>query len=300
ATAVRVHNGRARSAPHPAKKVHPVGTRTYVRARSPFGSPTLAPMPVSSATGVMLTAGTVQAARAPNQMVPYLPALHTTTTLDGLGFSLKPPKWLKKAATAVKKAVTIKNVAKVAAITAGAIIAAPVLLPAAAAVAHVAAGGVGLLARGVGTGVGLLERGAVGVGKEIATGLVTHKVLPTGGTAPVDVGVPADVFNADGTIATTPGPAPNLPGGTSSTPPPTAVPVTSAPNPALPTGYDASYGGGGGASAPSVTDQTAEQTTTPEQAGPGAGSSSGTVALVALGGLALLALASRRRMRRAS
>jgi hypothetical protein len=48
---------------------------------------------------------------------------------DALGFSLKPPKFIRKAASAVKKAVTIKNVAKVAAI-AGAVALAPVAGPA--------------------------------------------------------------------------------------------------------------------------------------------------------------------------
>lgn len=53
---------------------------------------------------------------------------------DGMGFSLKPPKWLKKA-------VTLKNVIKVGAIAVAAVVAAPVLAAAAPVLGHAVVGG---------------------------------------------------------------------------------------------------------------------------------------------------------------
>lgn len=78
---------------------------------------------------------------------------------DGLGFSLKPPKFVRRAATAVKRAVTIKNVAKAAAVGA-AIFAAPVLLPA---LAHGAVAAGGALARGAAAGAKFIRGSAAGL-----------------------------------------------------------------------------------------------------------------------------------------
>lgn len=75
---------------------------------------------------------------------------------DGLGFSLKPPKRLRRALHAIKRAVTLKHVLEAGAIAATAFIAAPALL----AVGRVA--------------LPMLARGAVGgarfLGHEVATG----------------------------------------------------------------------------------------------------------------------------------
>lgn len=129
---------------------------------------------------------------------------------DPLGFSLKPPKAIRKAATAIKKAVTIKNVAKVAAVVGTAALV-PGLLPAVAkgalAVGKVAVGGAKLLGKGavaaeravvrnVGTAAGIVT-GASNAGKNNPPGgdsapsvltLTEDAVAPVASTAPVPSG----------------------------------------------------------------------------------------------------------------
>ena len=82
----RAHMAQPRQAVHPIAEMH--------RARRPVAR---------------IAAG---AARAPISTAGPL----ALSGYDPLGFSLKPPKAIRKAATAIKKAVTIKNVAKVAAV----------------------------------------------------------------------------------------------------------------------------------------------------------------------------------------
>ena len=76
----------------------------------------------------------------------------------GLGFSLKPPKFVRKAATAVKRAVTLKRVLIGGAVVAGALVAGPAV-----------AAGLKIGARAVGRGAG----GLLKFGKKIAGGMLS-------------------------------------------------------------------------------------------------------------------------------
>lgn len=207
-----------------------------------------------------------------------------------LGFSLRPPKKVRKAFTAVKKAVTIKNVLKAGAVV-GAVLAAPVVLPA---LASGAAAAGGAIVHGVASGAGLLARG-VGAGARIlggsAAGLVRRKPFDknnpptTGSSIAADV---VDLLKQSGSPASTPAAPPVVP------------PLATSTNPqdyggTAPTTYG---GGGGGTGSPMPpTPSTADDGTTPSTAGPGPGSA---VVPLVIGGLALFALAkSTPKMRRA-
>ncbi len=220
---------------------------------------------------------------------------------DGLGFSLKPPKWARKAvsnvaktvvkaAQDVKKVTTLKNVLKVGAVV-GAVLAAPVVLPALAsgagaiggALVHGATGAAGLLARGV-------TSGAKFIGGELKT--VAGALIPHGGGSSSPAATP-DIFDTNGNPV-------DMGNGQVSAPAPVAMPVSlSSPSPIQPAASEAaaspgsagSYGGG--VSMPSAeTAATAE----PQTAGVGPGAN---LPLIALGAVALLMLArSPRRARR--
>lgn len=203
----------------------------------------------------------------------------------GLGFSLKPPKKLRKAFKAVKKAVTIKNVLKV-----GAVVGAAALIPGALPMlAKGAVGGAKLLARGA-RGVG---RGAVGAERLVARGvravispLTGGKNNPGGGAELVDL-LPADLKPTGDPLPVV---APTAPL------PPSALP---APDPVAvaPSGGGYSSGGGGGESKNSPAEESAA-TGAPDQAGVG-----GASPILVLGGLALLAgvlSRPRRRVRRSA
>lgn len=210
--------------------------------------------------------------------------------LADLGFSLKPPKFVRKAATAVKRAVTIKNVLKAGAVV-GAVLAAPVVLPA---LASGAAAAGGAIVHGVASGAGLLARG-VGAGARIlggsAAGLVRRKPFDknnpasSGGSIAADV---VDLLKQSGGQASTPAAPPTVPALATSTNPQDyggTAPTT--------------YGGGGGGTGSPMppTPSTADDGTTPSTAGPGPGSA---VVPLVIGGLALFALAkSTPKMRRA-
>lgn len=81
-------------------------------------------------------------------------------TLDGLGFSLKPGKRLRKVARAIKKNVTLKRALIAGAVVAGAVIAGPAMLSAARIALPAAARGAGRFIRGAG---GLVSRAEKGV-----------------------------------------------------------------------------------------------------------------------------------------
>jgi hypothetical protein len=184
---------------------------------------------------------------------------------DGLGFSLKPPKSVRKAFRAVKRVVTLRNVAKVAAVGA-AVFAAPVVLPA---LVHAAGAGGALLARGLRSGASLLAR-------------ELHR--PSASGPGRDPGIGPDEAPSAPTPAPGPAPAPTQP---------------------APAGGGGGSYGGGDVSMPSA--QSADMTqptmapasadsTAPETAG--AGSGANLLPLI-IGGVAVLALASRARPRRA-
>lgn len=242
---------------------------------------------------------------APVGVVPVAPIAPAALAgyyddMDGLGFSLKPPKKLRKAvsnigktivkaAKDVKKVTTLKNVLKVAAVV-GAVLAAPVVLPALAsgagavggALFHGATGAAGLLARGVGSGARF-------IGGELKT--VAGSLVPHGrGSAPAAA---PDIFDPNGNPV-------DMGSGRVAAPAPVATPVSlSSPSPIQPAyaeaaaspGSAGSYGGG--VSMPSVeTAATAE----PQTAGVSSGAN---LPLIALGAVALIMLArSPRRARR--
>ena len=195
---------------------------------------------------------------------------------DGLAFSLKPPKKLRKAVAAIghsiavnakqlKKDTTLKNVAKVAAIGVG-ILAAPVILPA---LAHAAVAGGALIGRGA-------VAGAKYIGGSV-TGLFRPSANKNGPTqSPLDAKAIPDLpgFNGDQTSS---GPA-------APSAPPAPAPV--APGPLEPSA-DGGGGGGGGPAAGDVfqpSGQPADATTaTPEAAGVASPSNLPMLALAAAG-----------------
>jgi uncharacterized membrane protein YgcG len=169
-------------------------------------------------------------------------------TADTLGFSLKPPKFIRKASVAIRRGVTLKRVA----IAAGAVIAAPFVLPA------LAAGGSALLAAGR-VGGGLLARGAVGLFKR-------------------NPSLPMDALRQ----------AAQVPAGYSTTAPdappltmPTGLPMPIAASsggggsPSAPGDFSPYGGGGGGGDAgggsPSAAQQLTDESTPPATAGIGGG-----------------------------
>jgi hypothetical protein len=97
-------------------------------------------------------------------------ALYGGLSDDQLGFSLKPPKWLRKASVAIRKNVTLKRT-----LEAGAVVGAAFFAPAA----------VGLLARGVVAGGKFLAPAATSLFRRLERGAA-------GGApnVPVDTGVP--------------------------------------------------------------------------------------------------------------
>ncbi len=210
---------------------------------------------------------------------PNIPMMPLALESPGLGFSLKPPKAVRKALSKVKKAVTIKNVLKV-----GAVVGAAALIP--GALPMVAKGAVGagkLLARGA-RGVG---RGAVGAERLLVRGARAGAKLITGGgdkNNPGGGGVLPDLTVAD--LKQTADPivavAPAAPLPPSAAPPP--EPVAVAP----------SVGAGGGGSSASPAD-TGPELEAPAQAGVGSGSN--VLPLVLLAG-ATMVLIRRRKVRR--
>jgi hypothetical protein len=205
---------------------------------------------------------------------------------DGLGFSLKPPKWVRKAATTIKKNVTLKR-----ALIGGAIVGAafipgvgPAALAAARAVGGAAVRGISAVGRGIVGAGGAIEHGVVGLFK---------KKAPKYGPFPDQPDQPDQ-----GTPTTPSGNTPSTPsGGGGGTP--SGGGGTYGPSPDQ--GGGSSYGGGGGTYGPSpdqpspddgsdsepvpMPDATAttDDTTTPPQA------AGALPILLGIGTLALLA-----------
>lgn len=173
---------------------------------------------------------------------------------DTLGFSLKPPKWLRKASVQVRRNVTLKR----AAIVAGAVIAAPFVLPA------LAAGGGALLAAGK-AGGGFLAREA---------GRLFHRGTPRPSDGPYPGPLPP--YPSD-----TPYPGPLPPYPSSGSPPLTLPPDAG--------GGGGSYGGGGGGAPASAAGDLTDETKKPATAGVGGG-----LLPLALGAGALLLLSRKR------
>ena len=270
----------------------------------PFIPGAITTMPVHRSVQVPL--GRPRAARV---AMPGLEAWNMAgldPTVDGMGFSLKPPKWARKAGSAVfhsiavnakqlKKDTTLKNVLKAGAVVGGVLLA-PVVLPALAAGAATV-GGAALSAAEA--GAGLIAKGVVGAGKLVGKGAagIFGSLIPSAGDKnnPDGGGIidprmlaTIDPINS-GTTAT-----PTLPGVPAGTAPPTATDASGS-SPALPTGYSSGGGSGSGGST-ATPDETSISTppTKPETAGVGGGG----MVMLALGGLALLALTSRKRLRR--
>ena len=199
---------------------------------------------------------------------------------DELGFSLKPPKAIRKVATAIKKATTIKNVLKVGAVVAGAALipgALPLLAKGVVGGAKLAVGGAKLLGRGAVAAEKALVGGVKGAAG-ILTGRMTNKNGPAGPT--VADAIP-DLITSQGEAVALPATAAVAPSS-----------IMASPEPA-PAAMTYSTGGGGGASFgpspttdPGATDQ-------PQQAGIG-----GAMPMLALAGVALLVLTSRSPRRR--
>jgi len=187
---------------------------------------------------------------------------------DGLGFSLKPPKAIRKAAKAIKKAVTLKNVLKV-----GAIVGAAALIPGALPLIAKGALGAGKLVLGSGklAAKGVTSAARFGLRNVVKAGRVLN---PPAGTPPIAAPSPAEVLQE---IAQPQLPAP-------------AAPL----EPAAPTVVPG-YGGGGGGYATGQDDLTATTETDGEAAPKQAGVGGGAVAAIAIGALLLMASNRRRR-----
>ena len=114
-----------------------------------------------------------------------LAVIRSGGTLNGLDFSLKPPKAIRKAFTAVKKAVTLKNVAKVAAIGAGIVVGAPIIAAVGKAALPMLAKGVMSAAKTIVHPLDLIKRvgqAESAIGKSITggiTNLLPHESAPT-------------------------------------------------------------------------------------------------------------------------
>lgn len=195
---------------------------------------------------------------------------------SGLGFSLKPPKFIRRAASAIGKAATstyreVKHLATIKniGIAAGALVAAPFVIPAITA-------GAAFVGSGIASGAGLLARGALGAGRLL---------LPAAGTAAA-----GSLFSHGGGGGPTA--APIAPNTAAPLPPPDVTPS--------PIFSDGGGGGGGGPMfAPLSSDASAgapdagsssDTAPTPTKAGLGGNG----IALLAIGGLALWALSRKR------
>ena len=214
------------------------------------------------------------AVHAPYQLPTTMPvSMYDEGTL---GFSLKPPKAVRKAFKAVKKAVTLKRV-----LTAGAIVAGAALIPGALPLLAKGAVGAGKLALGTGR---LAAKGVVGAARFGAKNIrsaagILRGAQGTGGAAPQPE-EPAPTVEAP----------PISPGDTWGTAVEPRQPLPPAPlEPSAPTMVPGtSYGGGMDMSADSGD---TESPAKPAQAGIGGGA-------IALGiGAALLLVAASRRRR---
>lgn len=201
--------------------------------------------------------------------------------LGTLDFSLKPPKWARKAATAVKRAVTLKHVLEAGAIVGGAILLGPAIGVAARAAAPVLARGATALARG-GLAVG---RGIVkgGTALEHAVQHAIESSTPSsnsGATPPtVDPSTTSQITNAVANAVAN---------------------AAASSSPSSGSNDTSSYGGGGsystgvpvGAGSPSAASGDDAPTAPAGTGKPGSGAL--ILGLVAVGGLALLAAKKRR------
>lgn len=247
--------------------------RVYLAARKPSAARAfaLSKNPRSPFMGLRVHQyGAVHAPYGPAPVIPRPQMMPLSMYQDdGLGFSLKPPKSVRKAFTAVKKAVTLKNVLKV-----GAIVGAAALIPGALPLIAKGALGAGKLVLGSG------KLAAKGVGSVAKFGLrnvfKAGRVLQgPGGTPPITAPSPAEVLQE---IA-----QPQLPS--------PAAPL----EPAAPTVVPG-YGGGGGGGGYAVGQDDLTATTETEAAPSQAGIGGGAVAALAVG--ALLLLSANRRQRR--
>lgn len=207
--------------------------------------------------------------RTPVQIGPTLAA---APGLSDLAFSLKPPKFIRKAATAVKKAVTLKNVLKV-----GAVVGAAALIPGALPLLAKGAVGAGKLAIGAGK---LAVRGAKGLAKGGASYLVPRPKVGKNNMPVFDAGqaVVDAVTNATASAETPAAPP---------------VPMSTSTDPFA---YGGTAGGGGGSSLPSTPATASDPASEASTAGPGPGS---LLIPLAIGTVALLAMSRRSRPRRA-
>ncbi len=253
----------------PRRKLPPKGTaaRVFARSSSPR-SPFLAIRTHQY--------GAVHAAYgpAPTPMDTVPMPVQLAPGLSGLGFSLKPPKKIRKAFKAVKKAVTLKRV-----LTAGAIVAGAALVPGALPLLAKGAVGAGKLAVGAGR---LATRGVVGAAKFGAKQIGTAAGILRGrGTPPIaEQAPPPEPIQLP----------PVSPGDTWGTATEPRQPEPPAPlEPSAPVVTPA-YGGGGGGYAMAADTGEAEPPA-PSQAGIGGGA----VAIAVLAGLALMAASRPRR-----
>jgi hypothetical protein len=223
---------------------------------------------------------------------------------DGLGFSLKPPKAIRKAATAVKKAVTLKRVLTAGAIVGGAIVAGPAALAIGKAVGGAAIRGVGAAGRFVGhEAAGLFHVKPKGTPPFVGSNqtrqapdgtvfdsqgnpVTDSRGNPLPGTRTAPGASPADVLRQ---IAEATG------GGQGPAPSAQTEPASPTVNPG---GGGGGSSGGGAAPDGSATDNA----TSPDQAGMAPGGMPSNGALLALGAVALVAVAvtAARKRRRAA
>lgn len=211
--------GRYKLAPRPVRRPQ-IGARRPARFRRPVGR--LA-APSSSAVDVMLRRATpASLTLARSRVRGMLPVTYTDLNgcpvndgEVGLGFSLKPPKFIRKAARFVKKNVTLKRALIAGAVVAGAVVAGPALLAAGKAVAK----GAGGLARGAG---GLIRGGAKAAGGVFRGGV---KVV---GTTQTPYG-PIPMFEETPSLAARL--ARGLLGPGSNTAPPDGIPIDMGPQP---------------------------------------------------------------------
>lgn len=227
--------------------------------RAPIGSPRRTPQP-------SVRRVTVSGPRRSMQGVGTIAYMPTPGVVDGLGFSLKPPKAIRKIATAIKKKVTLKNVLKV-----GAIVGATALIPGA---------------------LPLLARGAIG-GAKLARGVVRYgmKNVKSAGNI-LRGGSPGSppIVSPQASVPFPDLPTPDMGPGPSATvsPPPSA--------PDYGSGVPASSGGGGGGPSAAAGDESPIQADAPAAAGIGGG----TLPLLLLGAGAVYLASRRKRVRRAS
>lgn len=266
--------------------------RKHERATSPKRTPP----PKRTGVGAQRarTARGIRMQPSVTPMIERVPMVASTALADydGLAFSLKPPKWARK--------LTIKKVLKplaIAGAVVGTALAAPVVLPA---LAHGAVATGGLVARGlvggsklVGGAVSKLLGKGASLGKNnlpssaggLLTSIVDQKLAAQGALEPSPASTPATPAAAP-SEPTAPSGAGTYGGGSVS------MPSAETMNPFNYGGTSPTSAGGSLPSAPAATDDT-----TPQTAGPGAGSN---LPLLIAGGVALLLLTRKGRMRRAS